>query len=74
MPSMSTSHDARPTTSQLVRWEISWLCVELLGVAIGLGLMLGTELDEHGGYLLFTVCAGSFFVRWRHYSSLRKPH
>jgi hypothetical protein len=70
---MSTSQEARTTTSRLVRWELSWLCVELAGIAIGLGLMLGTELDEHGGYLLLVVCALSFHVRWRHYASLRKP-
>jgi hypothetical protein len=35
--------------------------------------MLGTELDEHGGYVLLVLCALSFHVRWRHYASLRKP-
>ena len=67
---MTTYQTARLVAARLLRWELSWLCVEVLGVVIGLGLMLGTELDEEGGVLVFTVCAMSFFVRGRQHARM----
>jgi hypothetical protein len=62
---MTTYRTARRMAARLLRWELSWIGVEILGVMIGLGLMLGTEFDEHGGVVLLTVCAMSFYVRGR---------
>jgi hypothetical protein len=72
MPPMTPSRLASMATAQIFRWEIGWLAVEVIGVALGLGLMLGTELDEAGGGLLFLVCGISFFVRSRHYIAIRR--
>jgi hypothetical protein len=69
---MTTYRTARRLAARLLRWELSWLCIEVLGVVIGLGLMLGTELDEEGGTVLFTVCAMSFFVRGRQHTRVTR--
>jgi hypothetical protein len=63
---------ATAAAARLLRWELRWLAFEVLGVAIGLALMLGTELDEAGGGLLFLVCGMSFFVRGRQYAGSKR--
>jgi hypothetical protein len=69
---MTTFKIAQLVAARLLRWEYSWLCAEVLGVVIGLGLMLGTELDEEGGVMVFTVCAMSFFVRGRQHTRVTR--
>ena len=69
---MDAARLASMAAAQIFRWEIAWLAFELLGVVAGLGLMLGTQLDEAGGAVLFLVCGMSFFVRGRHYVALRR--
>jgi hypothetical protein len=72
MPTMNPARFASMAAAQIFRWEMGCLAVEVIGVAAGLGLMLGTDWDATGGGLLFLVCGMSFFVRGRHYVTVRR--
>jgi len=69
---MNTQPLARRTTAELLRWELAWISVEILGVAAGLSLMLGTPAVEFGGTVLFSVCIVSLLIRVQHYAVLRR--
>lgn len=59
MPAMNTS---------LIRWELTWIAVELSVSAVALWLMLGAGLPELGSGIFFLLVAISLFVRWQHYA------
>jgi hypothetical protein len=67
---MNTRPLARPTTAQLLRWELTWVSAEMLAMCAGLWLVLGTPAVEFGGTVLFLVCIVSFLVRMQHYTRL----
>jgi len=60
---MAINQFVRPRDAQLLRWELALVSAELVGVAIGLWLMLGTQAAEFGGGVLFCTCVASFVVR-----------
>jgi hypothetical protein len=57
-------------TATLVRWEVTWIAVELSVSAVALWLMLGAGLAELGSGIFFLLVAVSLFVRWQHYAGL----
>jgi hypothetical protein len=60
---MAINQLVRPRDAQLLRWELASVSAELVGVASGLWLMLGTQAAEFGGGVLFFTCVASFLVR-----------
>ena len=46
--------------------------MEILGIAAGLWLSLGTTAAELGGTVLLSVCVVSLLVRMQHYSAVRR--
>ena len=69
---MTMNQLAPSTTAQLLRWELAWVSVEILGVAAGLWLSLGTTAAELGGTVLLSVCVVSLLVRMQHYTAVRR--
>lgn len=60
--------ESRNTVVGLVRWELSWVLVEMACTSLGLWLLLAKHNWWLGGIVLAMTLWMSVFVRNRHYS------
>jgi hypothetical protein len=66
---MSTVPSPTPRWPAFVRLELMMCALEMLGIALGLGLMLTAEPDEYLGIVILCICSLSFTVRRRRYEN-----
>lgn len=68
-----TARQSGATRWNLIRWELCWIPVEMIGVALGLLLGIGWDHWGAASFVFVGVLAVSFAVRFRHYGELSPP-